>query len=189
MRGTGFYIINGITLYRLVSAPFLGFLIFTGQIDLFKWLLAISFFTDLIDGYLARHFKDTSIIGTRLDSIADDLTVLVAITGMIVLKNEFFQSMLLINIVLLGLYAIQNVMALIRYKKISGFHTYLAKISAILQGVFFILLFFLPEPLYVLFYVAAVLTAIELTEEIFLVYYLPEWKANVKGIYWVLKSK
>ncbi|HLG34307.1 MAG TPA: CDP-alcohol phosphatidyltransferase family protein [Bacteroidia bacterium] len=189
MQRTSYYVINGITFYRLVAAPFLVFLIFTGRIDLFKWLLGISFFTDLIDGWLARQFKVASVFGTKLDSIADDLTILAAVTGMIVLKRDFFFSEFPVLMVLLGLFAAQNIMALIRYKKITSFHTYFAKAAAILQGVFFILLFFLPEPVYVLFYAAAIITAIELAEEILLVYYLPEWKANVKGLFWVIKER
>jgi len=189
MKTTSYYLINGITFYRLVAAPFLIFLIFTECIDIFKWLLGISFFTDLIDGWLARKFNVASVFGTRLDSIADDLTILAAVTGMIVLKKDFFLSERLILTVLLGLFAVQNIVALIRYKKTTSFHTYFAKVAAILQGTFFIFLFFLPEPLYVLFYAAAIITGIELSEEILLVYYLPEWKANVKGLFWVLKKK
>ena len=45
------------------------------------------------------------------------------------------------------------------------------------------------EPNLILFYVAAIITMIELTEEIILVSLLKHWKANVKGIYWVLKEK
>ena len=73
------YVINGITLYRIIAAPFLLVLIFTGQYDIFKWLLGLSFFTDLIDGFLARKYKVASVLGTRLDSIGDDLTVLVGV--------------------------------------------------------------------------------------------------------------
>jgi phosphatidylglycerophosphate synthase len=189
MKRTSYYVINGITFYRLMASPFLAFLIFNGQMDPFKWLLGISFFTDLIDGWLARKFRVASVFGTRLDSIADDLTILAAIIGMIVLKKEFFLSELAIFIVLLGLFAVQTFIALIRYKKITSFHTYLAKMAAILQGVFFILLFFLLHPVYVLFYAAALVTAVELIEEIWLAYYLKEWKANIKGLFWVLRDR
>jgi len=45
------------------------------------------------------------------------------------------------------------------------------------------------EPNLILFYAATIVTMLELTEEIILVNSLPQWKANVKGIYWVLKNK
>ena len=183
------YIINGITLYRVIAAPFLLILLFAKQYDIFKWLLGVSFFTDLIDGYLARKFKVTSILGTRLDSIGDDLTVLVGLIALFVLKLEFIEQHVIIFIILLVLFLVQTTYAFIRYRKMTNFHTYLAKTAALLQGVFLILIFFTEEPSLTLFYAATIVTILELTEEIILVRMLPQWQANVKGIYWVLKNK
>ena len=183
------YVINGITLYRTIAAPFLLVLLFTKQYDIFKWLLAVSFFTDLVDGYLARKFKVTSILGTKLDSIGDDLTVLVGLVALFVLKFTFIKQHIIIFIILLVLFLLQTTYAFIRYKKMTNFHTYLAKIAAILQGIFLILVFFTEEPILILFYAATIITMLELAEEIILVNLLPQWQANVKGVYWVLKNK
>ena len=181
--------INGITFYRIVAAPFLLILLFTGQIDIFKWLLGISFFTDLIDGFLARKFKVTSMLGSKLDSIGDDFTVLVAVIGLFVTKASFIKQEKISFIVLLSLFVIQVSFALIRYGKMTTFHTYLAKTAALLQGVFLLLVFFTDKPIMVLFYAAAIVTMLELVEEIILVGMLPRWQANVKGVYWVMKKK
>ena len=183
------YIINGITLYRVIAAPFLLVLLFRGQYDIFKWLLGVSFFTDLIDGYLARKYKVTSILGTRLDSIGDDLTVLVALIALFVLKLAFIKQQIIIFIILLALFLVQTTYALIRYGKLTSFHTYLAKTAALLQGIFLLFTFFTNEPNLILFYVAAIVTMLELTEETILVGLLPHWEANVKGIHQVLKKK
>ncbi|MBL0200392.1 MAG: CDP-alcohol phosphatidyltransferase family protein [Chitinophagaceae bacterium] len=190
-RGThtqAWYIINGITLYRIVAAPCLLILLFTGQLNMFKWLLALSFFTDLIDGFLARKFKVASVLGTRLDSVGDDLTVLVAVIGLFVLKADFIKEQKLIFIGLLVLFLIQVIYAFIRYRKMTGFHTWLAKTAALLQGIFLLLVFFTDQPFMPLFYAAAIITMLQLIEEIILVHLLPQWQANVKGIYWVLKN-
>ncbi|WP_432328489.1 hypothetical protein ACRQ5D_04690 [Mucilaginibacter sp. P25] len=82
----------------------------------------------------------------------------------------------------------QNCMALIRYGKLTSFHTYAAKVASVLQGVFLVLVFFLPEPVPFLFYLTAGLTIIDLAEEILLVLILPQWQANVKGLYWMLRQ-
>ena len=182
------YVINGITFYRIIAAPFLLVLLFAKQYEVFKWLLGLSFFTDLIDGYLARKFKVTSILGTKLDSIGDDLTVLVGLIALFVLKLEFMKQHIIIFIILLVLFLVQITYGFIRYKKMTNFHTYLAKTAALLQGVFLILVLFTKEPSLILFYVAAIVTMLELTEEIILIRLLPKWQANVKGIYWVLKK-
>jgi len=189
MRKPDYYIINGITMYRLLVAPVLVFLVFNNNIDLFKWMLAISFFIDLIDGILARKFRITSVFGSKLDSMADDLTIVAAIIGVFVLKSQFLYDNRVIFIILFALFLFQTAFALIKYRKISSFHTYLAKVAAILQGTFLVLLFFFPEPLYFLFYAAAIVTALDLIEEIVLVMIIPKWEANVKGIYWVYKRK
>jgi phosphatidylglycerophosphate synthase len=183
------YIINGITLYRIIAAPFLLVVLFTKQYEIFKWLLGVSFFTDLIDGFLARKYKVTSILGTKLDSIGDDLTVLVAMIALFVLKLSFVKQQNIIFIILLVLFFVQTSYALIRYGKMTNFHTYLAKTAALLQGIFLLFVFFTDEPNLILFYAAAIITMLELTEEIILVSLIPKWQTNMKGIYWVLKNK
>lgn len=183
-----YYLINGITFYRVIAAPFLIYLIIAGKYDIFKWLLAVSFFTDLIDGYLARKFKVSSILGAKLDSIGDDLTVLAGIIGLFIIKPEFILQHKYFFLIPFVLLVLQITYALIRYKKMTTFHTYLAKIAAILQGVFLILFFLMNEPILILFYAAVFITSIELIEEIILVYLLPEWETNVRGLYWKLKE-
>ena len=163
-------------------------LLFTKQYDIFKWLLGVSFFTDLIDGHLARKYKVTSIMGTKLDSIGDDLTVLVGLIALFVLKPEFIKQQIIILIILLVLFLVQTTFAFIKYRKMTNFHTLLAKTAALLQGVYLIFVFFTEQPSLILFYTATIVTLLELIEEIILVGMLPQWQANVKGIYWALKK-
>lgn len=185
MAKTIHHIVNSITIYRIATAPVLLFLLFYHEVDWFKWLLAASFFTDAIDGYIARRYKVTSIAGARLDSIGDDLTVLVAIIGMIVLKPDFVAREKIMLLCLCGLFVVQTAVALLKYGRQTSFHTLLAKAAAILQGVFLLLLFFLPRPLIILFYITTGITALDLLEETLLVMLLPRWKANIKGIWWI----
>jgi len=186
MPKRSYYIVNGITVYRMIAALFLFLLIIAHQPGVFKWLLVVSFLTDAIDGYLARWYKVTSILGSRIDSMADDLTVIAGLSGMIVLKEEFFRGEIILMILLLIVFALQTALALIRYGKMSSFHTYAAKIAAVLQGIFLCSLFFFEKPVYSLFYATVAITAIELLEEIILVLMLPQWQTNVKGLYWVI---
>lgn len=189
MRRTAHAIVNGLTLYRLVSAPLLLVLLFTNQIAWFKWLLPISFLTDALDGYLARTYKVVTVSGSRLDSIADQLTILAVLLGLLRLRMPFVHQQIIIIGILIGLYGLQTLMALVRYGKISSFHTYLAKIAATDQALFFVQLFYTNEPILIIFYTTASLTVIELAEECLLVLVLPNWKTNVKGLYWVLQHR
>lgn len=187
MEKKSYYIINAITAYRLLAAPVLLILILEKQVDLFKWLLGISFLTDAIDGFLARYYKVASAFGAKLDSIADDLTVLVGLVGLVIYKPDFVRSVLYLLILLFVIFILQNILAYRRYGKATSFHTYLAKIAAVFQGSFLILSFFTTDPLYPLFYAAIGITLVELIEEIILVMVLSKWEINVKGLYWVLK--
>ena len=188
MQKRSYYLINAITLYRLIAALVLLILVFTNKQQPFKWLLAISFFTDSIDGILARKFKVASIFGARLDSMADDATMLAGIVGLLVFKKAFIVQELFLFILLVALYALQTALAVFRYGKVSSFHTYLAKIAALLQGSFLILIFFLPQWPLLLFYCAASITILDLIEEIILVLVLPNWQTDVKGLYWIKRK-
>ena len=87
------------------------------------------------------------------------------------------------------MYVLQNYLAFKKFGKPSSFHTYAAKIAAVSQGVFLIFFFILPDPVDLLFYVTAWLTLLDLAEEIALIKLVPEWRTDLKGIYWVMKKK
>jgi cardiolipin synthase len=189
MNRRAYWIVNCITLYRIMAALAMILLIFWSRWELFKWLLPISFLTDAVDGYLARRYKVVSVAGATLDSIGDDLTVLVAIIGLFIYVPGFFHKEIIPVAVLGALYLTQTVAALIRYRKITSFHTYLAKIAAISQGVFLILTFFLSTVPLILFWIAAILTGLDLVEEIIMVFLLPGWQPDVKGLLTILNSR
>ncbi len=181
--------INAITLYRIIAFPVLIILIFTNRFDIFKWMLIISFFTDAVDGILARKFNVNSVLGAKLDSIGDDLTILAGVIGLGVAKLDFLKEHWIIFAIPLSLFFIQMAMAFKRYGKMSSYHTYLAKAAAILQGFFMCSMFLFASPAYGLFYATAIVTTMELIEEIIIVLVLKEWKTNVHGLYWAMKEK
>jgi phosphatidylglycerophosphate synthase len=186
---TSYYVVNGLTMYRLVSAPFLLLALFAGQLQTFKLLVSLSFLTDALDGPLARRFKVTTEFGSRLDSVADDATVLVCAISVWFLDPGFIREHWVVLAALTALFVTQTVAAIVAYHRVTSFHTYLAKIAAVSQAVFFLIMFFGVGPLTIAFYITVIITALELLEEIILVIVLSEWKANVKGLYWVLRMR
>jgi CDP-diacylglycerol--glycerol-3-phosphate 3-phosphatidyltransferase len=54
---------------------------------------------------------------------------------------------------------------------------------------FLVLFYWLPEPLYALFYLVSALTILDLLEEITLVLIIPQWETDIKGLYWVIKKR
>lgn len=189
MRPTGFYIVNAITSFRLLLSPVLVILVLYDGLHIFKWLLAVGFFTDMLDGFLARRLKVQTKFGAKLDSIADDALLIASAFAVMIEKPDFIYENYVLIMMMVILLIIQNGLAYWRYGRMSSYHTYFAKLAMFLQGCFLILLFFLPEVPYWLFYPAAIVTLLDLSEEIVLVFILPKWKTNVKGLYWVLKGK
>ena len=163
-------------------------LIILNRFDIFKWMLIISFLTDAVDGMLARKFSANSVLGAKLDSIGDDLTILAGVCGLAVDKLEFLTEHWIIFAVPLTLFFIQVIAAFIRYRRMSSYHTYLAKGAAILQGLFMCSMFLFDKPVYWLFYSTGIITTLELIEEIIMVFVLHEWKTNVHGLYWVIRE-
>ena len=182
-------VVNIITLYRIVTFPLIVFLLLADNLALFKWLLLASFFTDAIDGFLARRYKATSILGAKLDSIGDDLTILASAAGLFLTQQNFVTTHKEVFIALFALFVMQVAGALYRYGKITTFHTYLAKIAAVVTAVFLLSVFFTDEVSMPLFIAAAVMTGLDLLEEIVLVAVLRDYRSNVKGLYWVMRDE
>ena len=188
MSKPAYYIVNGITIYRILAVFALIELIVHHDWHVFRWVLLLSFLTDAVDGFLARRYGVISKAGAVLDSIGDDLTVAVAIGGLLVFDPTFLRGHLAVIILLASLYVIQTVAALVRYGKLTSFHTWLAKIAAVSQGVFLVLVFFAASVPTLFFYIAAVLTGLDLLEELAIVFVLRHWKTDVKSIFSIKKE-
>lgn len=174
--------------YRILAVPLLIALIWLGDRALFTWFLLISYSTDAIDGFLARKLKISSARGSQLDSIGDQITLVVGLIGLLVFENEFIKTNYILILIAFLPYILQMLIAFYKYGKATAFHTYLAKSSAVLQGVFILFTLFF-APVYWLFYLMIVIGVLETIEEITLIYMYDKWVDNVKGIYWALKDK
>lgn len=179
---------NLITIFRIVAAPVLWFLIYQDNKAAFTWLLTLAFFTDMIDGVIARSLHQESKIGSILDSIGDSLTIITGLAGVARFHYQLFNEYKVIIIIVLSLHFIQLCLSLWRYGKPSSFHTWAAKVAALGIGLFILITlhFKFYEPL---FYLAVILLILDAIEESILVFLLPKWVNDVKGIYWVLKNK
>lgn len=183
-----FNIADWFSFYRVLIAPILLLLIWFDLRFVFTWLLLISYSTDAIDGYLARKLKITSPRGSQLDSIGDQITLIVGLIGLFYFETNFIVTNLTLIFIAFIPYIIQMVIAYLKYGKATAFHTYLAKLSAVLQSLFILgSLFFTPE--YILFYVMIIIGLFETFEEITLIFMYANWASDVKGIYWAVRDK
>jgi CDP-diacylglycerol--glycerol-3-phosphate 3-phosphatidyltransferase len=183
-----FNIADWFSFYRILAVPLLAVLLWFGQRQWFIWFLLISYSTDAIDGFLARKLKISSARGSQLDSMGDQITFIMGLLGLWVFENPFMTEYLLLILIAFVPYIIQMVIAFKKYGKTTAFHTYLAKTSALLQGVFILWTLFF-SPLYWLFYLMIILGILETIEEITLIFMYDTWVEDVKGIYWALKDE
>lgn len=70
---------NVLTMLRLASTPVLGYLVLIDEMPYALGLLAVSGFTDVLDGWLARRYKSSTVFGSIADPAADKalMTVMV----------------------------------------------------------------------------------------------------------------
>ncbi|MBL7850782.1 MAG: CDP-alcohol phosphatidyltransferase family protein [Cyclobacteriaceae bacterium] len=182
-------LVNAISFFRVIAFPVLIVLMIVGNLHAFKWLIFASFITDALDGWLARKFQVISILGSRLDSLGDDLAILASFLGVIVFRRDFLVEQWPLIALMWALFFLQLGFAMARYQKPTSFHTYGAKLATVFQGVFLCSLFFLEDTLYPLFYATVLVTCLELMEEIAMVAVLRSWRSDVRGLYWALRMR
>jgi len=182
-----FNIADWFSFYRIFAAPMLLVLLWMDQRQIFTWLLLVSYSTDAIDGFLARKLKITSSRGSQLDSFGDQITLIIGLLGLVVFEYEFMKENWLLICIAFIPYIIQMILAYKKYGKATAFHTYMAKLSAVVQSGFILYsLFFSPD--YTLFYIMIIIGVLETIEEIALIFMYDNWASDVKGIYWAMRD-
>tara|TARA_B100001250_G_scaffold409573_1_gene434183 strand:+ start:345 stop:932 length:588 start_codon:yes stop_codon:yes gene_type:complete len=69
-------IINGLTISRIILGLLIVFALTNGNNNIFIFLLVIGALTDFFDGYLARKYNHKSVLGARLDPLADKILMI-----------------------------------------------------------------------------------------------------------------
>ncbi len=179
---------NLLSFYRIVAFPLILWFIISGKERLFAIFLIINLVTDFLDGLIARLFKQETDLGAKLDSFADDLTYILAFTGLLVFKGENFMPHLASFIIFMAFLIGSVVMSLIKFKRTPSFHLYSTKISGYIQAGFFICLFTIGF-VSLFYYIMIVWGILAATEHMIIQIIIPEMRSNVKGLYWVLKEK
>lgn len=179
---------NSLSSLRLAAVPLLAGLAFTGREVPFTWILVPALLTDIADGLIARAFHLESRLGAMLDSVADTGLMFVALYGVWTFHPEVLSEHAWLCGTAVCLWLVEDLAALVRYRRLSSFHTYSSKLVANLLGFFVGWLFlfgFVPWMLYV----AAGASIVASLEELALIVLLPRWRADVRGLWWVAREK
>jgi len=179
---------NAISVARLCATVFLLAAVLQHHIDLFKWLLLACLLSDILDGLIARAFHLTSKLGAALDSAADMLTMLIGLFGVYVFQRAFVDEHFTGVLIVAVFYLAEIVAAVVRYGKLSSFHTLLDRVAAYAGGIFVMSLFLWGYHGW-LFQLTVLVYVVSLIEELILISILPAWKTDVGNIFRVLAEK
>ena len=179
---------NLISAARILSVPVLVVLAYLNKEEPFKWLLLAALLSDIADGLIARSFKLTSTLGAKLDSIGDSLLIVAAYYGIVVFHQEFLDNYMMWFVVMLGLWVSTILASVLRYGRLASFHSYASRVSAYALGVFVMVLFLWGfNPL--IFYAAVIVSVLAYLEIFGMLWLLPDWTPNARGVYWILRKR
>jgi len=177
---------NAITLTRIALIPVLVALVLLRRETPFTVILIGSLLGDIVDGLLARALGACSELGAMLDSLADTLLLFVAAWGAWVFHRTELAAHLGAFAAVPAFWALENLAALLRYRRLSSFHTYLSRAAAYAMGIFVGVLFCFGFSLG-LMRLALGVFILATCEEFVLLWLLPVWTADVRGLWWVLR--
>ncbi len=125
---------NSLTLVRLIAAPMVGFVFLLLPRPFADWVALLLFmsaaFTDYVDGFLARAWKQETKFGAMLDPIADKAMVVIALAVVLALYGVNFNAG---SLSLNPAFLIPIVVILLREIFVSGLREFLGSNASKLQ--------------------------------------------------------
>lgn len=179
---------NMLSLYRLAMAPVIAAFALTEERALFITFLCISFVTDVIDGLIARVWNLCTKIGSRLDSIADEMTYSAALVGIFQFEYQNMKPHIAILYAFITLLILGTLIPVVKFKVTPSLHLYSFKLNALLQALFILNLFMRGFDVH-LYYFVMIFGILACLEMISVGLVLDKPISNAKGLYWVLRNR
>lgn len=178
---------NVLCAFRFVGAFALIGLAAADRETWFIGLFLVLLLTDWIDGRIARWFRQQSVIGARLDSVADATLYCSMMIGAWWLRPAALNAEWPWIAAAVGTYAVSVMASLIKFRQLPSYHTLLAKSCWLFVGVAGVALF-ADGPLWPL-RVAMVVVTLTNLEAIALTCVLPEPRTDVRSILCWMKEQ
>jgi len=177
------YIPNALSLARIALTPVLLWCAWQGQTGCFLGLLVVSLLTDALDGWIARKFNLCTPLGARLDSLGDMCTYLAVPLCAWWLWPDLIRAECPYVLLAVFAYVVPLVVALIKFRTLPSYHSYGAKIAAVVMSVA-VFMWFVFE-VSGLFKFAAILQAVVAVEHVLITMSLSQPRSNIKSIWHV----
>jgi len=178
---------NLVSSIRILIAPLLFGFAFLQMETWFLGALIFSGLTDVLDGYLARKLDLITSLGAHLDSWGDFTIYSTMAICAWILWPDTTQRELLYYALILFSFLLPTLIGLIKFGKLTGYHTWAVKIAVFATFVGYIALYagIATWP----FVLAAVLCVIAGAEEILITLILREEKTDVRSILVALRDR
>src|SRR6266436_9227237 len=173
-------IANRLSMLRIALAPVLLLLASRGSARAFTACLAVALATDIADGKIARRLAQTSPLGARLDSWGDLLLYLSLPVCGVLLRPDFVRAEANWFAVAVTSAFVPVALGLVRFGRLTSYHTRGAKAAAYLLGGS-TLAAFAGGPGWPFRIATAAFVCAE-AEEIAITLVLPCWRANVRSL-------
>ena len=127
---------NILTAIRILLLPLLWLLAVLGQPVALGWVLLVAFFTDAVDGPLARMTGHVTAFGSKFDSIADALLGVSSTAWLVMFQPDLFTDNLILCIVVAAFYLAFQFSGLIKFRRLANLHLYTTKITTVVFALF-----------------------------------------------------
>jgi CDP-diacylglycerol--glycerol-3-phosphate 3-phosphatidyltransferase len=174
-------IANALTAFRLVvAAPLMLLLALNGRREWFLWVLLASFFSDFIDGTVARLTGQSSRFGAMLDSWADVTVYTVIAIAVWLMWPDVVRREWLPFAAIVASFSLPSLIGLAKFRRFTSYHTLLVKVAVAATAVGLVLLLW-GGPAWP-FRIAAAVALLAALEEIAITFILKEPHSNVRSI-------
>jgi len=119
-----FTISNLITLFRFLLMPFIIFFLIKEERFIAFIIMIIAFFSDVIDGYIARRFHQETELGKLLDPLCDKISLVIILITLLIINSIPLWAVIVIALrdilILLGSYVLFKKRRLVYKSNILG---------------------------------------------------------------------
>lgn len=176
---------NFVSFIRVLMTPVLFYFALTHQPWMFLAIIIFSEFTDVLDGFLARRLNQITELGSHLDSWGDFLIYSTMAICAWILWPDVIQRELVYFVLIVASFTLPVLVGLIKFKKLTSYHTWSVKVAVAVTVISYILLFY--DVLEWPFRVAAVVCLYAAIEEILITLLMRHEHVDVRTIWQAIK--
>ena len=172
---------NFVSFIRILMVPVLFYLAIKQQPYFFISVIVFSEFTDVLDGFLARHLNQVTELGSHLDSWGDFLIYTSMAICAWILWPEIIQKEWLFFVLIVLSFTLPVLIGLIKFRTVTSYHTWSVKIAVAITIIGYILLFL--ELLNWPFYLATAVCVYAAIEEILITLIMKHQHVDVRTVW------